>query len=179
MPERWLGGVVDACLSDAPEECASGSVQSVGHLNSTVASSPRPQIGACSGGADPSNTPPPDGNEETILPQSPTTFIDSLKLPLETPLLNTPPRLKVARDVDDCWVPRRSDRLAAKSAFRDPQPEKQAKRVLVNKWTRRPEAASRCTPDATIAARFHDTFTAPLSSSKREAMRELFPGRGG
>lgn len=36
-----------------------------------------------------------------------------------------------------------------------------------------------CTPDATIAARFHDTFTEPLSSSKREAMRELFPVRGG
>jgi len=34
------------------------------------------------------------------------------------------------------------------------------------------------TPDATIASRFHETFTEPLSSSKRAAMRELFVQAG-
>lgn len=71
---------------------------------------------------------------------------------------------------------RRSDRLVAKSAFRDPQPEKQAKRVLLNKWNRQPDHARMTAPDATIATRFHAVFASPLSSSKRAAMRELFPG---
>lgn len=73
------------------------------------------------------------------------------------------------------WVPRRSTRLAAKSAFRDPQPEKQARRVLPNKWAGLPEDVVSNTPDATVAVKFHEAFTEPLSSSKREAMRELFP----
>lgn len=112
-------------------------------------------------------------------PQQVISFADSLRLPLEEPLLRTAPRVRVSKDVDDWWVPRRSDRLAAKSAFRDPQPEKQAKRVLLNKWTRRPEETVATTPDAMIATKFHETFTVPLSSSKRAAMRELFPRRAG
>lgn len=77
--------------------------------------------------------------------------------------------------------PATSDQLTAKSAFRDPQHEKQAKRVLLNKWTCRPEEMVSTTLDDMIATKFHETFTAPLSSSKRAAMRELFPrlaGRG-
>jgi len=112
-------------------------------------------------------------------PPSPASFVNSLRIPLVVPLLRTTPRVRTSRAIDDEWVPRRSDRLAAKSAFRDPQPEKQAKRVLVNKWTRKPENAPSSTPDAAIASKFHDTFTAPLSSSKRAAMRELFPRRAG
>lgn len=54
-------------------------------------------------------------------PQSPATFINSLRLPLVTPLLRSPPRTRVARD-DDTWVPCRSNRLAAKAPFRDLQP---------------------------------------------------------
>jgi hypothetical protein len=66
--------------------------------------------------------------------------------------------------------------LAAKSAFRDPNPEKQAMRVLVNKWENRtldePVEAS----DDRIAEIFHGTFKEPLDSPTREAMRELmFP----
>jgi hypothetical protein len=73
-------------------------------------------------------------------------------------------------------VPRRSDRLAAKSAFRDPNPEKQAKRVLVNKWERRPDDAPIDTTDDRIAALFHETFKEPVDSSTRKALREMmFP----
>jgi hypothetical protein len=46
-------------------------------------------------------------------------FIAGLKLPLETPLISSPPRLRVSRMRDDNWVSRRSVRLAAMSAFRD------------------------------------------------------------
>jgi hypothetical protein len=41
-----------------------------------------------------------------------------------------------------------------------------------------PDDAVSCTPDAAIATKFHETFSEPLSSSKKAAMRELFPVRG-
>jgi hypothetical protein len=61
-------------------------------------------------------------------------FIDSLRMPLQEQLIQTPPRTRVSRVADDIWVPRRSVRLAAKSAYRDPQPEKQARRIILNRW---------------------------------------------
>jgi hypothetical protein len=110
-------------------------------------------------------------------PPSVEDFIAGLRLPLEVPLIQSPPRLRVSRMRDENWVPRRSERLAAMSAFRDPNPEKQAKRVLLGKW--QPSAcalrSAPATPDATIAARFREMFREPLSSSKREALQELFP----
>jgi hypothetical protein len=96
----------------------------------------------------------------TDSPPSVEDFIAGLKLPLETPLISLPPRLRVSRMRDDNWVSRRSVRLAAMSAFRDPNPEKQAKRVLLGKWQPSTSAlrSGPTTPDATIAARFHETF---------------------
>jgi hypothetical protein len=87
-------------------------------------------------------------------------FIDSLKLPLQEPLIKTAPRPRQAHRIDDSVVPRHSDRLAAKSVFRDPQPEKQAKRVMMNKWRRRPEHAVSCT--RTLRSR--PSFTTRLRS---------------
>jgi hypothetical protein len=60
----------------------------------------------------------------TDSPPSVEDFIASLKLPLETPLIHLPPRLRVSCMRDENSVPRRSDRLAAMPAFRDPNPEK-------------------------------------------------------
>jgi hypothetical protein len=77
-------------------------------------------------------------------------------------------------DID--LVPRRSDRHAAKSVYRDPKPKNQAKRVMLNKWKPRSAAMqplTPATPNAAIATRFHETFAEPLSS-KRATMRELF-----
>ena len=105
-------------------------------------------------------------------------FIDSLKLPLEEPLVCTPPRARTAKNVDDDWIPGHSDRLAAKSAFRDPQPEKQARRVLLNKWAGHPDNMATGTPDDSIASQFHEAFGGSVSTSKRAALRELFPMRG-
>jgi hypothetical protein len=62
-------------------------------------------------------------------PPSVVEFIASLTLPLEVPLIQSPPRLRVSRVRDEDLVLRRSERLTAKSVFRDPNPEKQAKRV--------------------------------------------------
>jgi hypothetical protein len=113
-------------------------------------------------------------------PPSVVDFIASLTLPLEVPLMQSPPRLRVSCVRDEDLVLRRSERLAAKSVFRDPNPEKQAKRVLLRKWQRSastPRSAP-LMPDATVVARFHETFREPLSSSKREAMLELYPMLG-
>jgi hypothetical protein len=101
-----------------------------------------------------------------------------MKLPLQEPLIRTSPRYRVARAIDDDWIPRRSVHLATKSAFRDPQPEKQARRVLLNNWAGRPDDVVTDTPDVTISAKFHETFGGSVSSSKRGAMHELFPMRG-
>lgn len=60
-------------------------------------------------------------------------------------------------------MPRRSGHLAAESDFRDPQPEKQAKRVLMAKWTRRPQGTP-TTPDDAIALRFRCLSSAPDAS---------------
>jgi len=68
--------------------------------------------------------------------------------------------------------------LAAKSAFRDPQPEKQARRVLLNKWVGRPDNTATGTPDDSIASQFHEAFGGSVSTSKRAALREIFPMRG-
>jgi hypothetical protein len=54
-------------------------------------------------------------------------FIAGLNLPLVTPLIQSPPCLRVSRMRDENWVPHHSERLAAMSAFHDPNPEKQAK----------------------------------------------------
>jgi hypothetical protein len=70
--------------------------------------------------SDSTPTPPPAADPGTL-------FVNSLQLPLPEVLVHTPPRSRRARREPDSVAPRRSDRLAAKSAFRDPIPEKQVK----------------------------------------------------
>lgn len=107
-------------------------------------------------------------------------FIDSLRLPLQEPLIDSTPIRRVScvsRQVNSV-VPRRSTRIASMSHLPDPRPEEQAKKVMLRKW--RPAAGSSPpqSPDVSYADKFHQTFEEPLSSSKHAAMRELFPGAG-
>ena len=67
----------------------------------------------------------------TVRPTSVQDFNKGLRLPLDMPLTQSPPRVRVSRVPVENLVPRRNDKLAAKSVYRDPQPEKQAKRVMV------------------------------------------------
>jgi hypothetical protein len=103
-------------------------------------------------------------------------FVRALKLPVLEPLVQTPPcprpRCRERRKPASV-IPRRSDRLAGKSPFRDPNPEKQAKRVLVNKWEGKPNGANSNTPDSKVAEKFHSNFAEPVPDYKWEAMREL------
>jgi hypothetical protein len=96
------------------------------------------------------------------------------KLPLETPLIKSAPKCRYTRR-DTSVVPRRSDRLAGMSPMRHPKPEIQAKRVTLNKWKPPSHSPQLQMPDESIALKFHQTFAEPLSSSKRVAMRVLFP----
>jgi hypothetical protein len=75
-------------------------------------------------------------------------------------------------------IPRRSDRLAAKSVFRDPNPEKQAKRVLVHKWECRPANGVSSTPDDKITEKFHVAFAESVVDYKWEAINELLHYQG-
>jgi hypothetical protein len=101
-------------------------------------------------------------------------FIASLKLPLEESLIASSPIRHVSHVDDSVFILRWSDRLASKSIHRDPNPEMQAKRVLLNKWTRKPASQSQ-TPDSTVAVKFHEMFAKLVFASKRTAMREQFP----
>jgi hypothetical protein len=83
-----------------------------------------------------------------------------------TDFINSFRRLRVSRNVDSSLVPRRSDRLAAKSGYRDPKLEVQAKKVLLSKWKLRTQERSLNSPDASIADTFHKTFAEPLSETK-------------
>jgi hypothetical protein len=75
--------------------------------------------------------------------------------------------------VPDCSiVPRRSTRLADKPKASNP--EVQATNVLLKKLGRDVPLP---TSEDSGARRFRETFSGPLSSSTKEAMRELFPAR--
>lgn len=107
-----------------------------------------------------------------------TEFIAGLKAPILQPQIQSPPRVRVSRPREENLVPRRSGRLAAKSVYRDPKPEHQAKRVMLRRWRPASASASRSsppTPDNSIATRFCGTFVELITSSKQAAMRELFP----
>jgi hypothetical protein len=107
----------------------------------------------------PTNTDAGNGTLEAGEEDPRTLFINSLLLPLQENLTRTPSRGSLGTAQLD--PPSQSH----KAAFRDPNPEKQAKGVLVNKWEHRPDDAVTGTPD--------DTFAEHISSSMREAMRVL------
>jgi hypothetical protein len=120
-----------------------------------------------------------DGTATTAVAAAATTpatsvddFISSLSAPLETPILSSRPKLRVSQEPDYSIVPRRSLRLADKP--KDSNPEVQATRVMLKKLGRYDPPPS---SDDSGARRFKETFGGALSSSKKEAMRELFPAR--
>ena len=75
---------------------------------------------------------------------------------------------------DDELVPKRSARLAAKSKYREQKPEAQARKVMMKRLSVEVETQL---PDEASFQEFHTAFKLPLSSSTREAMQVLFPGR--
>ena len=90
-----------------------------------------------------------------------------------------PPRLRVPRRrrAVECTFspPRRSGRLAAKSRCRASNPTVQAQNVLMAKWGLCQQDQA---PQADAEGDFDDymaLFGEPLSESKREAIRRLFP----
>ena len=70
--------------------------------------------------------------------------------------------------------PRLSGRLAAKSKCRAPNPTVQAQNVLMAKWGVRPRQPAKTGVDDDFDE-YLALFGGPLSESKREAIRMLFP----
>jgi hypothetical protein len=105
-------------------------------------------------------------------------FIDSFRRPLQQPLITSPPRLRVTRkinyDVDDDFVPKCSARLVAKSKFREPKLEAQARKVMMKKLGLETPTE---VPDQASFEEFQQAFTLPLSPMTRKAMDALFPAR--
>jgi hypothetical protein len=104
-------------------------------------------------------------------------LFNSLWLPLQESLLHTPLRPRAARRDPASLVPRRNDRLVAKAPFRDPNSEKQAKRVLVNKWERRSDNAVptlRMTRSLTSSMRCSPSpYPLARSTSEREHLGDV------
>ena len=71
--------------------------------------------------------------------------------------------------------PRQSDRLTAKSRCRAPNPMVQAQNVLMAKWGVRPQQPSTQSGADGDFDEYLALFGGPLSESKREAIRMLFP----
>ena len=71
--------------------------------------------------------------------------------------------------------PRRSGRLAGKSRCRAPNPTVQAQNMLMAKWGERPQQPAAQTGADGEFDEYLALFGGPLSESKREAIRMLFP----
>ena len=108
-------------------------------------------------------------------------FISAMSVPLVTPVIPAPPRLRITRrELDERpdaeLIPKRSARLAAKSKFRASKPDAQARKILMKKLG---EDVPTEEPDQAAFEEFQVAFKLPLDPSSREGMRELFPGRRG
>lgn len=157
--------------------------------NSTGPNSPRttPVAGLDSVFVDPEPTTPP---RHTSPPRSPatgnatsapsvTTFIKSqVCIPISPPVLPDPPKLRAPKrrraSVLRSSPPRRSGRLAAKSRRRAPNPTVQAQNVMMLKWGCSHSSQMIGDNDATAFNEYEALYGAPLSESKREAVRALF-----
>lgn len=97
-------------------------------------------------------------------------FISSISVSIVTLILSSRPKLWVSHEPDYSIVPRRSLHLTDKPKASNP--EVQATRVMLKKLGKDdPPPPS----DESGARRFKETFGGALSSTKKEAMRELFP----
>ena len=105
-------------------------------------------------------------------------LVNTFRKPLSQPILSSPPRLRITRAArerdDEELIPKRSARLAAKSRFREPKPEAQARKVMMKRLGVEVETQL---PNEASFQEFQAAFTLPLTPSTREAMKVLFPER--
>lgn len=117
-----------------------------------------------------------------VIPESPSVVTKHIEEQLCTaitvPILAEQPHLRAPRRRRTADValspPRRSGRLAAKSRRRAANPTVQAQNVLMAKWGAQPRQA-RAQMESDDYDDYLALFDAPLSESKLEAIRTLFP----
>jgi hypothetical protein len=154
-------------LADAPQAPVGAASVDLVHIASAAVGDEEPaSLGSDAG--------PPSPGAPASLPATLPEFIHALRLPLQEPLIDSTPIRRTSRRVSPV-VPRRSTRIASMTHLRDSRPEEQAKKVMLRKWRPVARASPPHSPDASFAEKFHRTFKKPLSSSKRAALRELFP----
>jgi hypothetical protein len=130
----------DPTTSSSPgiDECSSGQ--------SSLAHSPPAIVMEHAGFSSPplaENSEFVDAGLDTLASSAPTMpiddFIDNFRKPLSQHILSSPPRLRITRVAwaraieDEDLIPKRSARLAAKSKFREPKPEAQARKVMMKR----------------------------------------------
>lgn len=133
--------------------------------------------------SDDENTQPLTNAVETAAPAAAdgaADFLDSLILPLLDPIITSTPSAHAPRrrrrvDADADWTPRRSSRLAAKSVYRDPEPERQAKKIMLGKWK---DVPTNAVPDLALDEEFQKAFAAASLSARKQAMAVMFPRAG-
>jgi hypothetical protein len=96
---------------------------------------------------------------------------ERLCVPLQTPLIRGPPRLRRTRTPAAAQSLRRSERIAA--APREADSTKQAQLVLMQKLGVAPPSHA---VDAEVVREYKTAFRAPLSDSTREALQLLLGG---
>ncbi|CAD6341147.1 unnamed protein product [Miscanthus lutarioriparius] len=96
---------------------------------------------------------------------------ERLCLPLQTPLIRGPPRLRRPRTPAPVTLLRRCDRIAAKP--READSTKQAQCVLMQKPGM---VAPSPNVDSETVRKYKATFRAPLSDSTQEVLQLLFGG---
>lgn len=162
-------GHVPTAVADGPPlaPCLDAMLDHAGISQTTGAGTPTPALPSVDRAP---STPRQPGSRDVAA------FIDSIMLPMQPPLLASPP---VSASPSPgtrigCLGAVGSTRLAAKTASRLAQPEAQATKVMLMKMGVENYVDR---SDNSAHKKFQDTFTRPLSSARREAMRELFPGR--
>jgi hypothetical protein len=149
-------------LEQAPELVPPVLEKALGALNTSTGVVPPAPNTVATGSAE----------DQTPVPTDVDSFIASISVAMSPPILTTTPKLRTSQVPDYSVVPRRSTRLADKPKASNL--EVQATRVMLKKLGNdHPPLSS----DESGARRFRETFSGQLSSTKKEAMRELFPAR--
>jgi hypothetical protein len=118
---------------------------------------------------------PEDGDAVGRASLPPDQFIQSFKKPLQTPVIQSTPRLRTTRHKQtDGAFPKRSARLAAKSGHREPKPEAQARKIMMKKLGVHVQTEA---PDEASFDEFQTAFIEPVQQTTREAMDALFQVR--
>lgn len=98
-------------------------------------------------------------------------MVNNLCIPLQTPIIRTPPKRRTSRMLKSAKTIRRSVRIAAKPW--EANSTRQAQAILLKKLG---IVVNSPATDSEVVRKFRATFSEPLTASKHEALQALFDG---